>query len=514
MRAAVVLLLFVAACPKPKTEGTADAASPALDPSASASASVLAAPAPKEAPPPPPAIVDAGPTRIGTCGAEGEKRFTLLHFNDLQARYSDRIGGKSRYAYLAGYLRAQKAKRAETLVLDAGDDYEKGALAELRSMGESTRRMLQVLPIDVRTIGNHDFAYGEKEVLADVTQSAFPVLAANIEHPAFKPYARFDVGCVRVGVIGLVTQGFGADDNVTSEPYCGVFKQDDHYATIAQREIDAHRSEVDVLIALTHLGYIEDTTLAARTKGLDLIVGGHSEDFVEQPAPVKHADGTKTLIVQAGNYGKKLGQGEVRVGPSGITLASYRLIPIDAKMPVADDVDLFAKQLEDEAVPDAHKPIARVRAPLHQHRDMVALVKRAAVQEWEADVVIVGRDLFFSGLEAGEITLQRLYDAVLVQREPSGTNGFTSLWSIELSGEELATVAKKTMVSWRYDVAFPQKLDPKKTYRVILDKRALFYSSTYLGTGFTLPQGTYRGEMIDLLEQYARARTAKKLTLD
>ena len=65
-------------------------------------------------------------------------------------------------------------------MLDAGDDYEKGAVAELRSGGETTRRMVQALPIDVRTIGNHDFAYGEEAVLRDVSLSAHPVLAANV----------------------------------------------------------------------------------------------------------------------------------------------------------------------------------------------------------------------------------------------------------------------------------------------------------------------------------------------
>lgn len=512
-RALVFLLALVACTPRKKEEERAlDAESPP------ASASVMAAPAPKVAPPPPPLVQDTGPKRIGTCAADGgkgsEKRFTLIHFNDLQARYSDRIAGKSRYAYLAGYLRAAKDARPETLVLDAGDDYEKGALADLRSKGETTRKMLQALPIDVRTIGNHDFAYGEKAVLADVTGSKHPVLAANIEHEAFKPYTSIEVGCVKVGIIGLVTQGFGANDAPTSEPYCGVFKHDDKYAAIAQREIDAHRSEVDVMIALTHLGYAEDTSLAARTKGLDLIVGGHSEDLLEHPAPVKHADGKKTFIVQVGNYAKKVGRAEVTVGASGVVLSSYRVIPVDAKLPVSEDVDALAKKIEGDAVPDAHERIGRVGAPVQQHKGMVELVRRAAVQEWEADVVIVGRDLFFSGLDRGEITLQRLYDAVLVQKEPSGTSGFSSLWSIELSADELANVAKRTMVSWRYDVAFPPKLDAKKTYKVIIDKRALLHSATYLGAGLTLPEGTFRGEIIDLLEQYARARTAKNLTID
>ena len=102
-----------------------------------------------------------------------------------------------------GYLRAVKEEEPNTLVLDAGDDYEKGSIADLRSMGEATRRMIQALPIDVRTIGNHDFAYGESAVLRDVTLSAHPVLAANVHYArrshAVRPVRRGEVGCVRVG---------------------------------------------------------------------------------------------------------------------------------------------------------------------------------------------------------------------------------------------------------------------------------------------------------------------------
>ena len=132
-----------------------------------------------------------------------------------------------------------------------------------RSNGEATRQMVQALPFDIRTIGNHDFGYGETTVLRDVRLSGTPVLAANLRHPGmsaakqpFRPYARFDVGCVKVGVIGLVTQNYGADDQPNATPFDDVIIQERNYVATLEREAKAHRSEVDVLIALTHLGYV------------------------------------------------------------------------------------------------------------------------------------------------------------------------------------------------------------------------------------------------------------------
>lgn len=470
-------------------------------------------------------VVDAGPRRIGTCPDGGERRFTLAHVNDLQARYSDRIAGKSRYAFIAGYLRQLKSERPETLVLDAGDDYEKGALAELRSGGEATRRMVQALPIDVRTIGNHDFAYGEDAVMKDVRGSAHPVLAANVRHVSlsgdrqpFRPFVRVDVGCVRVGIVGLVTRAFGADDRQTDEPFAGVFAQDPHTIAVAQREVDAHRSEVDVMIALTHLGFSEDSDLAARVKGLDLVVGGHSENLLEHPAMARHEGGGRTWILQAGRYGEKIGRAEIVVGGDkpGVAIASYRIVNVDTKLPAADDVAALAAEVESAAAPDAHVAIGRVREPVKQGKGMAELVRRAAIAEWQADVVVVGRDLFFAGLDRGEVTLQRLYDAVLVQRQPAGTSGFSSLWSVTLSGDELARLEKAFKPSWRYEIAFPPRIDRAKSYRIVIDKRALLFADAYLGplAGLKLPAGELRGEMIDLLERYARTRTAARLTID
>lgn len=469
------------------------------------------------------------PIRIGACEANADQtllRFQLAHLNDLQARYSDRIAGRSRYAYIAGYLKRLKSAQP-TLVLDAGDDNEKGALAELRSSGEVTRQIVQTLPIDVRVIGNHDFAYGEAAVLRDVRLSRHPLLAANIAHTGYpasdqplRPYARFDVGCVRVGVIGLVTQNFGADDQPTKEPYFGVFVQDDHYQAILDREAKAHRGEVDVLIALTHLGYADDLALAHRGgKLVDLIVGGHSEDLIKVPNYVAHPDGTRTYIVQAGHFGETFGHGEVLISKDKkprLTIDKYKIVEVDESLPVAEEVDALVKRLESAIVPDAHVAIGKASAPIKQGKPMSELMFRAAAATWGVDALVVGRDQFWSGLPKGEITLQRLFDAVLVQRQPSGTTGLSSIWVVELSGTELGALAKSFRAGGNYDwLGIKDKLDPHKRYRLALDKRAATFPRTLFGPEPSkLVHASYVGEMIDALEPYVRARTSKGNPID
>ena len=472
---------------------------------------------------------------IGRCDpgekAQGKARFTIAHLNDLQARYSDRLEGKSRYAYIAGYLRQLQQDVPGTLVLDAGDDYEKGAVAELRSMGETTRQMIQALPIDVRTIGNHDFAYGEAAVMRDLGLSAHPVLAANITHAQFadneQPFKRFvrvDVGCVRVGVIGLVTQNYDADDHPTKKPFDDVFEQSIRYAQVLEREVKDHRDEVDVLIALTHLGYWDDTALALTpgAKGLDLVIGAHTEDLLERPLPATRQDGSRTWIMQAGHFGRTLGRADVVVnldaaqGRNGVSIERYKIVDVDASLPVATDVAELAARLELEAAPDAGVPVATTRAEVRAGREMADLVRRAAASEWGADALLVGRDVFWSGLPKGPVTLQRMYDSVFVQRQPSGTNGFSSLWLVDLTGAELTSL-RTNLNSSLYEMYVPAKIDPKRRYRLAIEKRALTYPRLAFGIDPKLPtvaEAKLGGELIDVLEGYARSRTAKGETLD
>ena len=458
-----------------------------------------------------PVSASAQPVPTGCGDPLAPRRITLAHFNDLQARYGERLGGHSRYAYLAGYLRALKQERP-TLVLDAGDDYEKGSIADLRSMGEVTRQMVQALPIDVRTMGNHDFAYGEAAVLRDVHLSGHPVLSANVhrgmDQGPFAPYAEFVVGCVKVGVIGMTISNYGADDQPTREPYAGVFLHDDRYWVVLAEQVRKHRGQVDILIALTHLGARLDTLLAYNQSDVDFFVGGHSEEVLTDLETARNRERTQAFVMQAGHYGQLVGRADVVVTPGKrLVLERYTLVTVDESLPMAADVSELASRLTAEVAPDAERPIARLDSAIANGRPMVDLVLRAAKATWGVDGVVIGRDTFWEGLPAGSITLQRLYDSVYAQRQPAGTPGFTSLYVATLTGAEI--IGLRQLLSDPFVVIGPEKIIATQGYKMALEKRVVVYP---FGTP-RFAQARFAGEVIDLLEGYARARSAVSLPL-
>src|SRR5690606_15747150 len=72
----------------------------------------------------------------------------------------------------------------------------------------------------------------------------------------------------------------------------------------------------DLVICLSHLGYdfkenpnkISDLKLAAATKNIDLIIGGHTHTFLSRPTVVKNLLGDNMLVNQVGCYGINLGR--------------------------------------------------------------------------------------------------------------------------------------------------------------------------------------------------------------
>jgi hypothetical protein len=197
-----------------------------------------------------------------------------------------------------------------------------------------------------------------------------------------------------------------------------------------------------------------------------------------------------------------------------LSIERYAIVNVDANLPYDEDVGDLARSLEQEAAPDAHEAIALVRTPVGQGKPMADLVFRAAQERWGVDAMLLGKDVFWDGLPVGPVTAQRLYNAVLVQREPSGTSGFSSIFVASVSGATLLGLRSRLIVGPMYAYYAPDAIDPLRTYRLAIEKRALENPQMALYAGApSLPPSRYAGELIDLLEAYAKDRTRSGLTL-
>jgi sulfur-oxidizing protein SoxB len=270
-------------------------------------------------------------------GSASAHAFTHLDFEGAAHRYG-RMGG---YAHLATLVKRLRASRPQALVLDGGDSWQ-GSATALWTEGADMIGAQRRLGVQYMT-AHWEFTYGAERVLQAVKELApIQFLAQNVrtvdfEDPVFTPYALHE----GVAIIG---QAF---------PYTPIAHPRYRFPDWAfgiqearlQKLVDETRAKgARAVVLLSHNGMDVDLKLAARVRGIDAILGGHTHDGV--PAPVRVGS---TLVTNAGSHGKFLGVLDLDVGAGGVRDYRYRLLPVFANL-LPPDADMAAY-------------IAQVRAP-------------------------------------------------------------------------------------------------------------------------------------------------------
>ncbi len=247
------------------------------------------------------------------------------------------LGGYARKANLLKSLKSE-AGGSELLQLDAGDLlYPSNVVPELlkaQSLVQARYNLktLSILHHDAVVPGEKDFALGTKSLLKLVKDSKIRFLAANLLYkktsksvfPASEIFVRKDEKGkkVRIAVLGLVGNDLDwPEDLKASDPI-----------VTAEKLLPELRKKADLVIALTHEGLSADKLLAEKTTGIDYIIGGHTQSFLQNPA---HQG--KTVIFQSSFRDQYVGLIDPSVPQSKETSENntdsnsfYRLIGLDA----------------------------------------------------------------------------------------------------------------------------------------------------------------------------------------
>ena len=205
---------------------------------------------------------------------------TIIHTNDTHGRLGAERGPA---AVARERLRALLAEHPGALYLDAGDTVTAGNLG-FRPGGEPVLELLSDLGCVAMTLGNRE-THPRKECFPlKVNRARHPLLSANLvakgSAPApVQPHVLLEREGVRIGIFGVTVPMFTRKQ--WSQPLCDYWF-DDPLKT-AREQARLLRPQVDVLIALTHLGYRQDQTVAAACPELDLLIGGHSHTDLTEP---------------------------------------------------------------------------------------------------------------------------------------------------------------------------------------------------------------------------------------
>ena len=236
----------------------------------------------------------------------------LLHSNDIHGDFAGTskegllTGGLS---LLSGLLRRIRQEERNVIYAIAGDMFM-GSIIDQEYKGLSTIRMTNALEPDVFCLGNHEVDYGLAHLLFLEKCSDFPVVCENIyirelNRRVFLPFVDVIRQGVKVRIIGLLTDSIG-EKLLQEEQVDSTVSIRDPLKEISQFLQKEMRGHADITILLTHIGIVEDRKLAeilAPEWGVDLILGGHSHTFMEQPETINGIP-----VVQAGFGSGQLGR--------------------------------------------------------------------------------------------------------------------------------------------------------------------------------------------------------------
>lgn len=277
---------------------------------------------------------------------------TILHSNDIHGRIDSIEYGQNKnpvggWARRAGLIKDIKSKTKNTLVLDAGDIYQ-GSVYDQLFDGMPEMSFLDISGYDAICVGNHELDKGiaNFENLTKLTK--VPFLAANIEfknnfylNGKIKSHILKDYEGYRVGIIGMITPELKHLSTYSNEIELR------NYQKTLQFLVDYLRNDVDLLILLSHGGVEKDIETAKTVSGIDVIVGGHSHTFMEKPFCINN-QGKKTLVVQDGEFGIKLGRLDIDFDKNGIKKYSSDLILLDENTPLDSKIVKKVKELNSD----------------------------------------------------------------------------------------------------------------------------------------------------------------------
>lgn len=333
------------------------------------------------------------PTLVRADQAPRYARLHILYTNDLWGklypfnwRDEAEVGGVERRAALVRQIRAES--KDPVLLLDAGDIYMSGPLEDLK--GEPDIAAMNAMGYDAAAVGDWDFAYQSKSEsgftpYSGARKAAYPLLCANLlwsttQKPVLSPWTILSAGKLRVAVFGLMFGGAKWDGMETADPI-----------QTARKLAPKLKSQADVVVAITHIGYTKEEELAKAVPEIDVIVGGgsvHEPDRLEAPVIISSSNETHPfwiggpVIVQDGRFGVTLGQLTLNLRKSDqsfhIMSCSVQLHKVDKTIAPAADLTAILKR----ASAPFNQPIGKCS------RDMTTRSQRGdELEVWIAEVM-------------------------------------------------------------------------------------------------------------------------------
>lgn len=248
----------------------------------------------------------------------------VLYTNDVHCN----LDGDMNYANLAAYKKQLQEEHKYVVLVDNGD-YTQGKPIGGLTKGSALIDIMNKVPYDIATIGNHEFDYGIEVLKENLEKADFDIVLSNVIYSgnktsAFentKPYVIKDFDGIKVAFIGVTTPWSISSSTPSTFMEDGEYVYDfgakdgeNSLINIIQKNVDSSRKEgAKYVILMAHLGNGEtykpfnSENIIANTKGVDVVLDAHehAEILAEK---YNNLEGKEVLLTSTGTGLNNIGE--------------------------------------------------------------------------------------------------------------------------------------------------------------------------------------------------------------
>ncbi|MBI4178408.1 bifunctional metallophosphatase/5'-nucleotidase [bacterium] len=221
---------------------------------------------------------------------------------------------------VATYVRRSRAVAAALddplFLFDAGDLYQ-GTPEGTLTKGSVMIPVMNALRYDAIVVGNHEYDHGRKNAERLLAGLRAPVLGANVFDTSTGKLERglrkslvLERGGVRLGLTGLLTTKM---PTLTFEKNIRGLEFRPQIPVLAEILPELRAENPNLVVLLSHTGFLDDQALADSVPGIDIIVGGHSHT----PVDTAWVGRNGTIVVQTPGKASDIGRLDVLVSADG-----------------------------------------------------------------------------------------------------------------------------------------------------------------------------------------------------
>lgn len=381
------------------------------------------------------------------------------------ANLNGTLGGIAKAATVIGMT---KMTEPNVLTVHGGDVFHGDFLFQ-KYFGAPELMLMQALGFDAMALGNHEFDLGPDTLAYVLSQAvppgALPILSANVDFSAvpqlglenwIQPTLMKDVGGIQVGIFGMLTP---TNPTTNNGPVAILGAEDPAIVVgIAYQTMMALRGAgAQVVICASHLGAAYDQAIAANVPGIDVILGAHDHFEWAEPLVVPNPYGGQTIITTVGKHYEKVGKLRLNLGPEGVSLLDWTLIPLDTTIPGVPEIQAQIEQLKLGVVQQFgdvyHTKVAYALRDVKYEPDgwsnwldsgMGNLITDAQRVKTRTDIAITANGLISEGITKGWIVGADLFRPVSYGYDLQTGLGL-KLVTLKMSGAELIKGLETTL---------------------------------------------------------------------